>query len=83
MMILFEDIGRLLKPNVLKQCGTSKSSQWDDIFIDGNPEELKYVAYFGKGDEIVAISSMARDPVSRSSSADQQICRAQVCTVTS
>lgn len=47
----------------LRYCGTSKSSKWDDIFIDGNPEELKFCAWFGKGDEVVAVATMARDPI--------------------
>jgi len=31
--------------------------------MDGNPEELKFVCYYGKGDEIVGVASMGRDPI--------------------
>lgn len=30
----------------LRYAGTSKASKWDDILIDGNPDELKFVAYY-------------------------------------
>jgi len=47
----------------LRYVGSARSSQWEEIHLDGNPEELKFVAYYAKGDEIVAVSSMARDPI--------------------
>lgn len=48
----------------LRYCGTAKASQFKDIHIDGNVDEAKFVAYYAQGDEIVAVASMGRDPVS-------------------
>ena len=31
--------------------------------MKGQPEESKFVAYYAKGDEIVAVASMGMDPV--------------------
>ncbi|KAK9895956.1 hypothetical protein P389DRAFT_196070 [Cystobasidium minutum MCA 4210] len=47
----------------LRYCGTSKSSKWEDVYVDGNPEELKFCAWYGKGDEVVAVATMGRDPI--------------------
>ncbi|GAA5833919.1 hypothetical protein JCM3766R1_002470 [Sporobolomyces carnicolor] len=47
----------------LRYAGTSKASKWDDILIDGNPDELKFVAYYFAGNETVAAASMQRDPI--------------------
>ncbi|KAJ9100009.1 hypothetical protein QFC19_005827 [Naganishia cerealis] len=41
----------------------STQNGFDDIYIDGDVDkELKFVAYYAKGDEVVAVSSMQRDP---------------------
>ncbi|CAH7687906.1 hypothetical protein PPACK8108_LOCUS22770 [Phakopsora pachyrhizi] len=47
----------------LRYVGTGKASQWTDVVINGNPDELKFVAYFHKGEEVVAIATMQKDPV--------------------
>ncbi|GAA6026191.1 hypothetical protein JCM10207_008768 [Rhodosporidiobolus poonsookiae] len=47
----------------LRYAGTSRASQWDDVVIDGKPDELKFVVYYTKGDEVVAAASMQRDPI--------------------
>ncbi|GAA5842177.1 hypothetical protein JCM9279_002809 [Rhodotorula babjevae] len=47
----------------LRYAGTTKASEWEDLHVDGNPDELKFVAYYLKGDEVVAAASMQRDPV--------------------
>jgi len=47
----------------LRYVGSSRSSQYETVHIDGNPDEKKFVAYYGKGDEIVAVASMGRDPI--------------------
>lgn len=47
----------------LRYAGTSESSKWDDIHIDGNPDELKFVAYYFAGNKTVAAASMQRDPI--------------------
>ncbi|GAA5938748.1 uncharacterized protein JCM15063_004857 [Sporobolomyces koalae] len=47
----------------LRYAGTAKSSDWDDVHIDGNPADLKFVAYYFAGNETVAAASMQRDPI--------------------
>ncbi|KAI0366285.1 hypothetical protein BV20DRAFT_971998 [Pilatotrama ljubarskyi] len=44
----------------LRYCGVGAG--YDDVIIDGNPEELKFVAYYAKDGKIVAMASMQRDP---------------------
>ncbi|XP_071789425.1 apoptosis-inducing factor 3-like [Asterias amurensis] len=36
---------------------------YEDIVIVGNPDELKFAAYYIKGDKVVAVASMNSDPV--------------------
>ncbi|KAI0787999.1 hypothetical protein C8Q74DRAFT_1255286 [Fomes fomentarius] len=45
----------------LRYCGVG--SGYDDVIIDGNPDELKFVAYYVKGDKVIAVASMQKDPV--------------------
>ncbi|KAI0636226.1 hypothetical protein C8Q77DRAFT_1102224 [Trametes polyzona] len=45
----------------LRYCGVGAG--YDEVHIDGNPEELKFVAYYAKGGKIVALASMQRDPI--------------------
>ncbi|KAI0648919.1 hypothetical protein C8Q79DRAFT_903656 [Trametes meyenii] len=45
----------------LRYCGVGAG--YDDVIIDGNPEELKFVAYYAKGGKIVAVASMQKDPI--------------------
>ncbi|BGP57298.1 Apoptosis-inducing factor 1 [Rhodotorula sphaerocarpa] len=47
----------------LRYCGTPQSSSFDDIHIDGNPDELNFVAYYFMGEQVVASASMQRDPI--------------------
>ncbi|KAH9902894.1 hypothetical protein C8Q73DRAFT_635454 [Cubamyces lactineus] len=44
----------------LRYCGVGAG--YDDIIIDGNPEEMKFIAYYAKEGKIVAMASMQRDP---------------------
>jgi NADPH-dependent 2,4-dienoyl-CoA reductase/sulfur reductase-like enzyme len=37
---------------------TGYGTSWDDVFIDGNLSELKFVAYYIKDDEVVGFASM-------------------------
>ncbi|MBW0472609.1 hypothetical protein O181_012324 [Austropuccinia psidii MF-1] len=46
----------------LRYVGTGKASKWEQVVIDGNADELKFVAYYYKGDEVVAVATMQRDP---------------------
>lgn len=46
----------------MRYCGNTVMG-WDDVIIDGNPAEAKFVAYYTKGDTVVAMASMGRDPL--------------------
>lgn len=37
---------RDLQGQQLRYAGTTKASSWDDIMIDGHPDQLKFVAYY-------------------------------------
>ncbi|KAI0714432.1 hypothetical protein C8T65DRAFT_644304 [Cerioporus squamosus] len=45
----------------LRYCGVGAG--FDDVIIDGNPDELKFVAYYAKKGSIVAVASMQKDPI--------------------
>ncbi|TFK91389.1 hypothetical protein K466DRAFT_482810 [Polyporus arcularius HHB13444] len=45
----------------LRYCGVGAG--FDGIIIDGNPEELKFAAYYAKKGSIVAVASMQKDPL--------------------
>lgn len=45
----------------LRYCGNTVGG-WDDVVIQGNPEEGSFVAYYCKGDTVIAMTSMGRDP---------------------
>ncbi|EGN99078.1 hypothetical protein SERLA73DRAFT_181877 [Serpula lacrymans var. lacrymans S7.3] len=45
----------------LRYCGLG--SGYDDIIINGNPDEMKFIAYYVKAGNVVAVSSMQNDPV--------------------
>ncbi|KIX07708.1 uncharacterized protein Z518_02362 [Rhinocladiella mackenziei CBS 650.93] len=46
----------------LRYCG-SPMNGWDDLVVQGEPENGKFAAYYAKGAEIVAVASMMMDPV--------------------
>ncbi|KJZ72695.1 hypothetical protein HIM_07887 [Hirsutella minnesotensis 3608] len=45
----------------LRYCG-NPAQGWDDLVLNGNPAEAKFVAYYAKGDTVVAMASMGMDP---------------------
>jgi len=45
----------------LRYCGYG--AKYDDIFIKGDPNDLKFIAYYIKSDRVVAVASMQNDPV--------------------
>ncbi|KAI0703812.1 hypothetical protein BC835DRAFT_1262345 [Cytidiella melzeri] len=45
----------------LRYCGVGAG--FDDVIVDGNLDELKFVAYYIKEDKVIAVASMQRDPV--------------------
>lgn len=46
----------------LRYCGNTLNG-WDDLVLKGQPEESKFVAYYTKGETVVAVASMQIDPV--------------------
>lgn len=46
----------------LRYCGNSYHG-WDDLVIQGEPDQGKWVAYYCKGETVVAMASMGKDPV--------------------
>ncbi|KAI0073872.1 hypothetical protein K474DRAFT_1666080 [Panus rudis PR-1116 ss-1] len=45
----------------LRYCGVGAG--FDDVIVDGNLDELKFVVYYVKQGKVVAVASMQRDPV--------------------
>ncbi|KAA8635568.1 hypothetical protein SMACR_09295 [Sordaria macrospora] len=46
----------------LRYCGNSYHG-WDDLVLQGEPDQGKWVAYYAKGETVVAMASMGKDPV--------------------
>jgi len=46
----------------LRYCGAAPNG-YDDLVLKGDPDNGKFVAYYAKGDEIVAVGTMMTDPV--------------------
>lgn len=46
----------------LRYCGNTPNG-WDDLVLQGEPDNGKFTAFFGKGDTTVAVASMMMDPV--------------------
>lgn len=46
----------------LRYCGNTMASGWDDLVLQGEPEQGKWVAYYAKGETVVAMASMGMDP---------------------
>lgn len=46
----------------LRYCGNTPNG-WDDLVLQGKPEEGKFAAFYAKGDTVVAVASMQMDPV--------------------
>ncbi|KAL2864910.1 putative AIF-like mitochondrial oxidoreductase (Nfrl) [Aspergillus lucknowensis] len=46
----------------LRYCGNTPNG-WDDLIIQGEPDNAKFVAYYTKGDTVVAVATMGMDPV--------------------
>ncbi|KAJ6443463.1 AIF-like mitochondrial oxidoreductase (Nfrl) [Purpureocillium lavendulum] len=45
----------------MRYCGNANNG-WDDLVLRGNPAEAKFVAYYAKGNTVVAMASMGMDP---------------------
>ncbi|KAL8904370.1 MAG: hypothetical protein Q9207_003322 [Kuettlingeria erythrocarpa] len=46
----------------LRYCGNTPNG-WDDLVLQGQPDQAKFAAFYGKGDTVVAVASMQMDPV--------------------
>lgn len=46
----------------LRYCGNTPNG-WDELFLQGQPDEAKFAAFYCKGDTVVAVASMQMDPV--------------------
>ncbi|KAL8948252.1 MAG: hypothetical protein Q9222_005550 [Ikaeria aurantiellina] len=46
----------------LRYCGNTPNG-WDDLVLQGQPDEAKFAAFYGKEDTVVAVASMQMDPV--------------------
>ena len=46
----------------LRYCGNTPNG-WDDMTIQGEPENGKFAAFYGKAGETVAVASMMMDPI--------------------
>jgi NADPH-dependent 2,4-dienoyl-CoA reductase/sulfur reductase-like enzyme len=47
----------------MRYAGNTIASGFDDVILQGKPEEGKWVAYYTSGDTVVAMASMGMDPV--------------------
>ncbi|KPM44533.1 Apoptosis-inducing factor 1 [Neonectria ditissima] len=45
----------------LRYCGNT-SNGWDDVVVQGDPAAGKFAAYYCKGETVVAMTSMGKDP---------------------
>ncbi|KIK96468.1 hypothetical protein PAXRUDRAFT_825928 [Paxillus rubicundulus Ve08.2h10] len=45
----------------LRYCGFGAG--YDDVILNGDPGEMKFIAYYVKGGQVVAVASMQNDPV--------------------
>ncbi|KAK3395140.1 cytochrome P450 [Podospora didyma] len=59
----------------LRYCGNTMASGWDDVVMQGSPDEGKWAAYYTKGDTVVAMASMGKDPAMSQSAQLMQLGR--------
>ena len=46
----------------LRYCGNTPNG-WDDLVLQGQPDDAKFAAFYAKGETVVAVASMQMDPV--------------------
>ncbi|KAH7313713.1 hypothetical protein B0I35DRAFT_452080 [Stachybotrys elegans] len=46
----------------LRYCGNTMNG-WDDLVVQGDVDELTFAAYYTKGETVVAVATMGKDPV--------------------
>ncbi|KAK0524892.1 Apoptosis-inducing factor 1 [Tilletia horrida] len=47
----------------LRYVGAGERPGFDQVHVDGKPEELNFAAFYARGDEVVAVATMGRDPL--------------------
>ncbi|CAD6896892.1 unnamed protein product [Tilletia controversa] len=47
----------------LRYVGSGERPGFDNVHVDGKPEELNFAAYYARGDDVVALATMGRDPL--------------------
>ncbi|CAG8704640.1 7642_t:CDS:10, partial [Funneliformis mosseae] len=50
----------------LRYCGYASS--FDDVIVQGSLEEMKFAAFYARGDKILAVATMSSDPIASHSS---------------
>lgn len=45
----------------LRYCGNTPNG-WDELVVHGEASEMKFVAYYCKGETVVAVATMGKDP---------------------
>jgi NADPH-dependent 2,4-dienoyl-CoA reductase/sulfur reductase-like enzyme len=58
----------------LRYCGNTPNG-WDELVLNGEPEEGKFAAFYCKGETVVAVASMMMDPVMSKSAALMEVGR--------
>lgn len=51
----------------LRYCGNA-SAGFDDVVLQGAPDEYKFAAFYTRGEEVVAVATMGKDPVNSQAS---------------
>ncbi|KAF9886414.1 hypothetical protein FE257_011446 [Aspergillus nanangensis] len=46
----------------MRYCGNTPNG-WDDLILQGDPENAKFAAYYCKADTVVAVATMGMDPI--------------------
>ncbi|KAK3682978.1 cytochrome P450 [Podospora appendiculata] len=59
----------------LRYCGNTMANGWDDLVLQGKPDEGKWAAYYTKGETVVAMASMGMDPAMAQSAQLMQLGR--------
>jgi len=47
----------------LRYVGSGEKPGFDEVHVDGKPEELNFAAYYARGEDVIAVASMGRDPL--------------------
>lgn len=59
----------------MRYCGNTMASGWDDIVLQGTPDQGKWAAFYTKGETVVAMASVGMDPVMSQSAQLMQLGR--------